>query len=68
MANNRVYHEETPYSDYSKPPPRPPPQKKGGGGQRGMKKGQGGRSGSPSSNKYYNQTNAKTLNPLSKRF
>ena len=63
---NRVYHEKTCYSDYSKP--LPSPQKKGQGG---MKKGQGGRSGSPStnrSNRYYYQTNAKTLNPLSKRF
>ena len=55
---SHVYHEKTCYSNYSK-------QKKKGGG---MKKGQGGRSGCPSSNRYYYQTNAKTLSHLSKRF
>ena len=53
-----VYHQKTCYSDYSKH--TPPPKKK--------KKKQGGRSSSPSSNRYYYQTNAKTFNPLSKRF
>ena len=43
-----VYHEKTHYSDYSKPPPPQKKKKKQGG----MKKGQEGRSCSPSSNRY----------------
>ena len=57
-----VHHQKTCYSDYSKHTP-PPPQKK-----KKKKKKQGGRSSNPSSNRYYHRTNAKTLNPLSKRF
>ena len=55
---SRIYHEKTRYSDYFYPTPTHTHTKKKKGG---MKKGQRGRRGSPSSKKYYYQTNAKPL-------